>query len=153
MNKKIKNAQESLYNGISFRSKQELNVYKLFLENGIRLEYEPKKATLLDSFVIQFDYFDSKSEKNKKELVNKKGTKILPMTYTPDFIYKGKRRVYVIEVKGFANDTFPLKKKLFLSMLNNSNKKFAFAILYNIPTAKQLLTIIKQEENDDKQQA
>lgn len=153
MNRKIKNAQESSYNGILFRSKSEMNIYKLFFENGFTLEYEPKKAVIMEEFNVNFDFYDHKSDKNNKVLVNKKDKTILPITYTPDFIYKGKRRLYIIEVKGFANDTFPLKKKLFLKLLNEKeNHNFAFVMLYNLTNAKQLIEIIKKEENGNEQQ-
>lgn len=148
VNKKIRNATKVEYNGISFRSKSEMNIYKLFHENGIMLEYEPKPAILQEEFIIEFPFYDSKSEKNRKELINKIGQKIKPITYTPDFLFKGSKMTYIIEVKGFANDTFPLKKKLFLNLLNRANtpKPFCFAILYNQLNAKQLINVIKENE-------
>lgn len=125
-----------------------MSIYKLFAENGLNLLYEPKKAVIAEGFVADFVHFDRKSKGNNV-LVEKTNEKILPITYTPDFIYKGKNICYIIEVKGFSNDTFPLKKKLFFRLLNDKCKdKVVFSMLYNLKNAKQLIDYIKAKEDE-----
>ena len=45
--------------------------------------------------------------------------KVRAITYTPDFIDPNGK--WIIEVKGFANDVFPLKWKLFKNYLNQNS--------------------------------
>lgn len=122
MNKKIKNATPNEYNGISFRSKLEMFTYKLFLENGIPLDYEAKAFDLIPSFIWN-------------------GKKVRPMTYTPDFISKN----FVIECKGFGNDVWPVKEKLFKWLLARTNSRMEFYVIGTQKEAKALLDEIKEK--------
>ena len=49
-------------------------------------------------------------EGTAKKLYNK-GSKIRPITYTPDFVDPNGK--FIIETKGYANESFPLRWKLF----------------------------------------
>jgi hypothetical protein len=89
-NKKVKNATPLEYDGVSFKSKLEMYCYKLLRENNIPVEYEVVKFQILDPFV----YNDEK---------------VRGMIFTPDFVGDN----FVVECKGFMNDAFPLRWKLF----------------------------------------
>lgn len=89
-NKKVKNATPLEYSGVSFKSKLEMYCYKLLRESNIPVEYEVVKFQILDPFT----YNDEK---------------IRGMTFTPDFVGDN----FVVECKGFMNDAFPLRWKLF----------------------------------------
>jgi len=107
---KIRNATKIEKDGIVFRSKLELYTYSKLKENKISFEYESTRFVLIDKFTYPKDSYESyKSTKGKK--FEKRSDKIRPMTYLPDFI--NKKDSWVIEVKGFANDSFPLRWKLF----------------------------------------
>lgn len=84
---------------------------------GYRFEYEAQ-FVLVEGFNYPSDHF--KSVPKNKELVNVTGKKTLPIKYKPDF-YLPKDKVF-IETKGFvrANDSFPLRWKLFLRFLMDS---------------------------------
>lgn len=84
---------------------------------GYKFEYEAQ-FVLVEGFNYPSDHF--KSVPKKKELVNVTGKKTLPIKYKPDF-YLPKDKVF-IETKGFvrANDSFPLRWKLFLKFLMDS---------------------------------
>lgn len=123
INKKIKNATPLVYNEIKFRSKLEVSCYKLLLENNIQCEYEKVKYTIVDGFTFN----------NKK---------IRPATYTPDFTGNG----FVIECKGWANDVFALKWKLFQYYLYKNNINIELFIVRN--KRDILSTISKIKEND-----
>ena len=53
----------------------------------------------------------------KKEMADKTGAVVLPITYTPDFM--GKKHNWVIETKGYlrSHHDFPMRWKLFLRHL------------------------------------
>ena len=116
-NKKIANATPIEAGGIKFRSKLELYTYRRLVEAGIQSEYEKHKYHLLEKFEFSGRSFESKKVRGKKEkeFIEVKN-KINPITYTPDFVNVEDK--WVIEVKGFANDAFPLKWKMFKSIMN-----------------------------------
>jgi hypothetical protein len=95
MNKKIRNATPLTVDGINFRSKLEAFTYNKLIEIGIMPKYEEEKYILIPAFTFRNE-------------------KIRPMTYTPDFTFFDKQNnFHIIECKGFANDVFPFKWKLF----------------------------------------
>lgn len=100
-NKKVKNATPLEYDGISFKSKLEMFCYKLFKENNVPVEYETVKFQILDPFTYE-------------------GEKIRGMTFTPDFVGD----TFVVECKGFMNDAFPLRWKLFKYHLSSHNLRY-----------------------------
>ena len=72
-----------------------------------------------------------------------------PITYTPDmsFTYKG-YKVYV-EVKGYMNDTFPLKAKMFLSYLAKQpdSSRYVYAVIRSITEIDYTLNDIDNTPN------
>lgn len=119
INKKIKNAKPTEYNGVKYRSKLESEFAKVFDENGIPFEYEPFKITLIPSF---------------KYL----GQTIRDVSYTPDFVVYNN---IIIEAKGFPNDAYPLRKKMILKYIVDNNYNYEF---YEIKTKNQLLKLIEE---------
>lgn len=92
--------------GINFRSELEVSTYRKLKAAGIEFEYEERTyelipATVPDHFSWEFKY----------DRFSAKKTKLLPTKYTPDFTCP--KGTWVIECKGFANQVFPLKWKLF----------------------------------------
>jgi hypothetical protein len=100
-NKKVKNATPLEYDGVSFKSKLEMYCYKLLRENNIPVEYEVVKFQILEPFV----YNDEK---------------IRGMIFTPDFVGDN----FVVECKGFMNDAFPLRWKLFKHHLMENRLRY-----------------------------
>jgi len=107
--------------------KKSYGVYKNSLEkycgdslkkHGHKFQYE-SQFVLVEGFHYPSDHF--KSVPKKKELVKVTGKKTLPIKYKPDF-YLPDAKVF-IETKGFvrANDSFPLRWKLFLRYLMDSD--------------------------------
>jgi hypothetical protein len=107
-------------------------------KEGYTFEYEAQ-FTLVEGFTYPSTYF--KSMPKKKTLIDVTGKKILPIKYRPDF-YLPKEKVF-IETKGFvrANDSFPLRWKLFMVFLMNSN--MADHSLFIPKNRKQVDEIIK----------
>lgn len=137
-NKKVRNATRKVYKGIKFRSKLELFTYIKLEEAQIKALYEEKKFTLMEGF-----YFDSESiepstrAETRGQFMNN-AYKVRDITYTPDFVDPNGK--WIIEVKGFANDTFPLKWKLFKHNLQNSGEDIP--ILYLPKNQGQVLKVI-----------
>ena len=127
MNKKVKNATPTIYNGIKYRSKLEVSFAKFFEKEKIKAEYEPFKLTLLPSFRYN-------------------GEAIRAITYTPDFIidYCGKK--YIIEVKGFPNDAYKIKKKYILKYLLDNHSIYTFYEAKTLTSLKKILQEIKEVE-------
>lgn len=128
-NKKVRNATPITYNDIKFKSKLEAYTYKIFAEAGIILEYEVERFTLVDKFRY-------------------KDENIRAITYKPDFIQKEYN--FIIECKGYGNESFPLRWKLFKRHLYRTNNEVDIYIVKTQKDAKKLLEYIlnKIKKND-----
>jgi hypothetical protein len=110
-NKKVRNATSKVYKGIKFRSKLELFTYKKLEEASIKSLYEKKKYVLQEGF----HYSQQCYEPHKTKGYVENTYKVRDITYTPDFVDPNGK--WIIEVKGFANDVFPVKWKMFKNHL------------------------------------
>lgn len=126
-NKKIRNAKAmQLPDGTKFRSKLELFTYQKLLEYGIKdFDYEKEKFILQEAFEYpneSIEAFEKKENKIKVKKFENVDHKIRSMSYLPDFtkIDPVTKKGWVLEVKGFNNDSFPLKWKLFKKHLINN---------------------------------
>ena len=123
-NVKVKNAKTHEYDGLKFKSGLELFCYKQLKENGIEFTYQPNSYVLIEKFKSQFRCYEDTGkitrDSNKKILSSTKRFDLIEnvreIAYTPDF--QAIDNSWIIETKGFANDAFPLRWKLFKSMLN-----------------------------------
>ena len=120
-NRKIKNAQPNEYDGIQFRSVFEANAYRKLKENGFSPLYEAEKVILFKGFKpLRCWYKDGVPVLTPKLKI----PKILDIVYTPDFKLEINGMTVYIEIKGFPNDVYPLKRKLFLRKINDENAMF-----------------------------
>ena len=136
-NKKIRNATPKEFNGIKFKSILEVMVYKTLLSVGFEPLYEKNKFVIWQGLYPSVPFYDKDATTRMLKL-NKK--KIIDITYTPDFTFEYNNRLIIIEVKGFENDVFPVKKKLFRKSLEETHPE---AIFFEIYTKKQLLQAIE----------
>lgn len=134
-NKKIKGASTKVYNGITFKSQLEVSIYKTLLQEGFNPKYEEIKYVLWQGFKPTTPFY----EKGKDGLNKLSMKKIIDITYTPDFTFEYNNYLIIIEAKGYENDTFPIKKKMFRKVLESYNK----ALYFEIFTKKQLVDAIK----------
>lgn len=145
-NKKIKGAEELIVNGIHFKSKLEGKVYTRLLECGITPEYEPTTICLWKGHIPRTPFFTRTSKGKIKHLVLKK-RKLADIKYTPDFYFKYKDLDVWIEVKGYENDVFYIKKKLFIDYLDNkfrnTKQRSIYFEVFNISQLLEALEIIK----------
>ena len=114
---KVKNAKKSTYKGLNFQSNLELHWYKKLEEANVAVQYEEITYTIFPATV----YPQACYEGTAKKLYNK-GSKIRPITYTPDFVDPNGK--FIIETKGYANESFPLRWKLFKKHLKDTKQQY-----------------------------
>ena len=101
-------AKKVMYNGITFASGLEKYMYIALCKAKIKAKYEGETYTVFEGFEFNNDSFEKQSN-GKGEFVNRGCKKILPVRYTPDFIADD----FIIECKGRANESFPIRWKMF----------------------------------------
>ena len=165
MNKKIKNASKISSDGIDFDSNIELYCYCKLRDAGLAFKYNSIKYTLIDKFSTSYDCYESigkiKRDENKKILSSTKrfdtSNSIRELAYTPDFVSDDNS--WIIETKGFANDSFPLRWKMFKMRLEESGYTGCIFKLQNKKEVDLAVDIIKNryinncnEDNKNKKQ-
>jgi hypothetical protein len=101
-------AKKVIYDGITFASGLEKSMYLALRKAGIKSEYEGETYELLPSFRFNSDCYERQSN-GKGDFINRGNKKVLNISYTPDFIGYD----FIIECKGRANDSFPMRWKMF----------------------------------------
>ena len=94
--------------GIQFASGLEKYMYLALKEAKIEARYEGETYVLQDSFVFNNESYEKQSN-GKGEFKNRGEKKILNIKYTPDFVSPS----FIIECKGRANESFPIRWKMF----------------------------------------
>ena len=123
--------------GIKFRSKLEAFTYRKLKEAGIKQEYESEKYVLLEGF----HYTSNAYEQSTTGYRNRGKEKVRAITYTPDFLCPN--RNWIIECKGFANDRFPIKWKMFKNLLKETNPDCKLYVPKNQKQVLETIEIIK----------
>ena len=96
------------HDGVKFASGLEKHMYIALKKASIKAEYEGETFTLIDGFMFDSSSYERQSN-GKGDMVDRGNKKILPIRYTPDFVGDG----FIIECKGRANESFPMRWKLF----------------------------------------
>jgi hypothetical protein len=132
---RVRNARPKEIDGINFRSLLEAFCYRKLKEAGIKNDYEKHKFVLLEGF----HYPEQRLEDNGKTgYKDKKTHKVRDITYTPDFVDPQGR--WIIECKGYANERFPLKWKMFMKQMAEKDNPPALFVPRN---QNQVLTTIE----------
>ena len=133
-NKKVRNAQVVEIDGIVFKSKLELNCYKKLKEAGFNPAYESDRFLLQDGFKFEnLQYYSPLKRRNKVKEFGLNNRFVMNLTYTPDFYFKYKDYDVFFEAKGAPNDTYPIKKKLFFKILEDTAKEHGNKFLFFEP--------------------
>ena len=106
-------AKKVTFDGIKFASGLEKYMYIALKKAKIKAKYEGRTYTIQSGFEFNMDSYERQSN-GKGEFKNRGNKKILPIKYTPDFIGDG----FIIECKGRANESFPMRWKLFKGYIN-----------------------------------
>lgn len=137
---KVVQSKKIVIDGITFQSTLEGRMYTLLKQAGIKATYEGDKYKTLPSFTFEGECYE-RARKDSKEMVNR--PKVLGISYTPDFI--GENEEFFIEVKGRANESFPIRWKLFKLMLQEQGKKPMLFKPANIADCEQVIEILKSK--------
>ena len=121
--------------GINFASGLERYMYLALKKAKIKAAYEG------ETYVVQegFDFTQSVYEKQangKGEYKNRGNKKILPIKYTPDFVSGS----FIIECKGRANESFPMRWKMFKKYVKANLPRVT---LYKPQNQKECDTVIE----------
>ena len=111
-------SKKVIYNGVTLASGLEKHMYKSLLDAKIDFDYEGEVFELLPAFHFENDCIERQSN-SKGEYVNRGNKKVLNIKYTPDFVGYD----FIIETKGRANDSFPLRWKMFKKWMHDHNDK------------------------------
>ena len=101
-------AKKVSYDGINFASGLERYMYMALKKAKIKAKYEGETFVLLAGFHFENECYERQTN-GKGEYKNRGSKRILPIKYTPDFIGDD----FIIETKGRANESFPMRWKLF----------------------------------------
>lgn len=104
------------YDGINFASGLERYTYIALKKAKLFEGYENEIFQLIEGFDFKNQSYE-KQANGKGDYTNRGQKKILGIKYTPDFVGKD----YIIECKGRANESFPLRWKLFKLWLTKNN--------------------------------
>ena len=109
-------AKKITYDGINFASGLERYTYIALKKEKLFEYYEGEVFQLIESFDFSNESYE-KQANGKGDYTNRGSKKVLGIKYTPDFTGKD----YIIECKGRANESFPLRWKLFKLWLTKNN--------------------------------
>ena len=123
------------YDGITFASGLERYMYQALKKAKIHADYEGCTFTLQEAFMFDVESYERQSN-GKGEMVNRGCKKILPIKYTPDFVSSS----FIIECKGRANESFPIRWKMFKKYVNH---KMKHVTLYKPQNQKEYDEVIK----------
>ena len=101
-------AKKVSFDGINFASGLEKYMYMALQKAKIKSKYEGKTYELQEGFMFDVDSYERQGN-GKGDMVNRGQKKILNIKYTPDFVSD----TFIIECKGRANESFPLRWKMF----------------------------------------
>ena len=101
--------------GIKFASGLEAYMYRALKKAKIKAKYEKRSFELVPSFEFTNSSYERQSN-GKGAMINRGNKKILAINYTPDF--EGEN--FIIECKGRANESFPIRWKLFKKYIANT---------------------------------
>lgn len=116
--------------GIQYKSSLEAQIARLLKNYNLFEGYENETFTLMNSWRFEHPCFEGGKLK--------KSHAVRAIKYTPDFVGK----TFIIEAKGYPDEKFPLKWKLFkLHLKVNKDKRMLF-LVKNIKEAKKAITVI-----------
>ena len=121
--------------GITFASGLEKYMHLALKKANLSFLYEGETYILQDSFVFNNKSYEKQSN-GKGDFKNRGEKKILNIKYTPDFVSPS----FIIECKGRANETFPLRWKMFK---NHVKEHLKHVILYKPQNQKDCDEVIK----------
>ena len=128
-------AKKISYDGINFASGLERYMYMALKKANIKAKYEGETFVLLNGFHFPNKCY-ARQANGKGDFKDRGSKRILPIKYTPDFIGED----FIIETKGRANESFPMRWKLFKRLVMT---QFPNVTLYKPQNQKECDETIK----------
>jgi len=128
-------AKKVTFDGIKFASGLEKYMYMALKKAKIKAKYEGQTYIVQEGFEFKNESYERQSN-GKGDLVNRGSKKVLPIKYTPDFVSDS----FIIECKGRANESFPIRWKMFKKYVNDNLKHVT---LYKPQNQKECDEVIK----------
>ena len=148
MKKKIKRkkrgpvrAKKVIFDGIKFASGLARYMYQILKKNKIHAVYEGATFVLQENFNFKIDSYERQSN-GKGDMVNRGQKKIQSIKYTPDFVSSS----FIIECKGRANESFPMRWKMFKKYVNHKMKHVTLYKPQNQKECDKVIELIIQKE-------
>ena len=130
------------FDGITFASGLERYMYQALKKAKIKAKYEGQTYVLQEAFNFKIDSFERQAN-GKGDMVNRGQKKILNIKYTPDFVSDS----FIIECKGRANESFPIRWKMFKNYVNRNMKHVT---LYKPQNQKECDKVVELILNNNK---
>ena len=126
------------YDGIKFASGLEKYMYIALKEAKIKAVYEGQTYIIQEGFEFKNKSYERQAN-GKGQMVDRGQKKILPIKYTPDFISDS----FIIECKGRANESFPLRWKMFKNYVKANLKHVILYKPQNQKECDEVINLIK----------
>ena len=110
-------AKKVSFDGITFASGLEKYMYIALKKAKIKAKYEGATFVLQEDFKFDIDSYERQAN-GKGNMINRGQKKIQNIKYTPDFVSDS----FIIECKGRANESFPIRWKMFKKYVNHKMK-------------------------------
>jgi hypothetical protein len=135
-------AKKVSYDGHNFASGLERYMYIALKKAKIRAKYEGETFVLMNGFHFENESYE-KQANGKGEFINRGSKRILPIKYTPDFIGED----FIIECKGRANESFPMRWKLFKLLVSQQFPNYTLYKPQNQKECDRVVEIIKSSRS------
>ena len=134
-------AKKVTYDGITFASGLEKYMYIALKKNKIKAIYEGETFVLQQGFMFDNESYERQSN-GKGDMINRGSKKILPIKYTPDFVSNS----FIIECKGRANESFPIRWKMFKKYVKENLPSVTLYKPQNQKECELVIELIKKHE-------
>ena len=138
-------AKKVMHDGITFASGLEKYMYIALRKAKIKAAYEGITYEIFPGFMFNNESYERQAN-GKGDLVNRGCKKILGIKYTPDFI--GLTDEFIIECKGRANDTFPIRWKLFKKFVKDNIPSVTLYKPQNQKECDKVVELILKKRNE-----
>lgn len=135
-------AKKVTYDGIHFASGLEKYMYTALKKNKIKATYEGEVFTLVEGFNFETKCYERQAN-GRGEYDQRGFKKSLPIKYTPDFIGED----FIIECKGRANESFPIRWKLFKKWISENRPSITLYKPQNQKECDKTIELILQNRN------
>ena len=134
-------AKKVSFDGITFASGLEKYMYIALKKAKIHADYEGATFVLQEDFKFEIDSYERQAN-GKGDMVNRGQKKIQSIKYTPDFVSSS----FIIECKGRANESFPMRWKMFKKYVNHKMKHVTLYKPQNQKECDKVVELIKNSK-------